>query len=748
VARSPSPTYAPALRHGRPAGVDSPSPAAPVSRVSGFGFRTWRAFIAAAAAATALGVAFIVWTTLRIGGDSATVAVDDIGEAVAAIIAAVSCGLAAFRNTHRTRLAWALFGASAASWGIGEVVWSIYEVGMGVSVPFPSAADIGFLLAIPLAVAGVFAFTSAPSRLTTRGGALLAGAIVAMSLLFVAWALGLGKVYDMSSASPLARLIGLAYPVGDIITITVLVLALRRARRSDLGSLFLLLGGLASAAFADSAFAYLTASGNYGTIGSVLDAGWVVGYLMIALAPIWPATDAEKVTAEGPNGLWQLALPWLAVFAAAVTAIKLAAGDQVLDRFETVLAGCIGILLVGGQVLSHRDSLALLLKSQRAEAQLARRNRLLDEIVGHAPLGIVRVGVDMRIIDVNPRMASLMRVEAGRMIGVPVAAYLEPSEFNRIFELFQPLWKGMVETIESDSQAIRGDRTRTWLHWSATTVRNAAGRVEYFLAMYEDTDAQHAANEAATAHLAGIERLNELKSEFITLVSHEFRTGLVGIQGFSEMIRDSDLSAADVKAFAADINKDAQRLNRMINDMLDLDRIEAGRLTLRMEPVDINEVLQGAVDRARASSDQHVIKTDLDPTRPIAHCDADRVEQIISNLLTNAIKYSPEGGEIMVVSRARDGFVEVGVRDHGVGIAPEFAKRLFSRYERYEKTNGKIIGTGLGLAIARQIVEMHGGRIWLDTTVGIGSDFRFTLQTAATDRVAAGPKSSRAPGSR
>jgi two-component system sensor histidine kinase/response regulator len=728
LARSPSPTFAPALRQAPPTGLFAAPSLGTVSVVSGFGFRGWRAFTIAAASAAVLAVAFIAWTALRIGGDQATVAVDDIGEAVAALIAALSCGLAAARTSKRTRVAWAFFAASAASWGIGEVVWSVYEVGMGVNVPFPSAADVGFLLAIPLAVAGVFAFTSAPGRLATRGEAILAGAIIALSLLFVAWALGLGMVYDTSTASPPVRLIGLAYPVGDIVTITVLVLALRRARRSELGSLFLLLGGLGAAALADSAFAYLTASGAYYANGSLLDAGWVVGYLMIALAPIWPVTDSEHVRAEGPIELWQLALPWAAVVAAAVTAIKLVFEDKVLDRFETVLAGCIGLLLVGSQVLSHRDSLSLLVNSRRTENQLQRRNALLDEIVSHAPLGIVRVGPDMRIIDVNPRMAALMRVDASQMIGRPVAAYLEPSEFTRVFELFQPLWNGTVDSIESDSRAVRGDRSSSWLHWSATSVRNSSGRVEYFLAMYEDTDAQHAANEAATAHLASIERLNQLKSEFITLVSHEFRTGLVGIQGFSEMIRDSqDLAREDIKAFAADINKDAQRLNRMINDMLDLDRIEAGRLTLHMEPVDINVVLQDAVERARAPSERHVFEVKLDPAQPVTLCDADRVAQIVANLLTNAVKYSPDGGEIVVSSRASEGVVEVSVRDHGVGIAPEFAKRLFSRYERYEKTSGKIIGTGLGLAIARQIVEMHGGRIWVDTTVGSGSDFRFTL---------------------
>ena len=730
MARSPSPTYAPSAG-GLPQAARVSLPG-PVRTIAGVGFRDWRAFGIAATAATLVSGAFVFWTALRMGGDRTTIAVDDIGEAVAALIAAASCAFAAVRTSHRTRAAWAFFAMSAGSWGIGEGIWSIYEVGLGVSVPFPSAADAGFLLAIPFAVAGVFGFTSAPSRLATRGEALLAGAIVALSLIFVAWALGLSKVYDASAASPTAQLIGLAYPVGDIITITVLVLALRRARRTEVGRLLLLLGGLGATALSNSAFAYLTANGSYAAIGSVLDAGWVVGYLMIALAPLWPTTDTEHAAAEGPIELWQLALPWVAVLAASVTAIRLATADMTLDRFATVLAGSIGLLLVASQVLSHRDSLSLLLKSQRAENQVERRNSLLDEILTHAPLGIARVGPDMRIIDVNPRMASLMHAGNAEMLGTPVAQYLQPDEFTRVAAVFQPLWNGLVDTIESDSRAIRVDQTSVWLHWSATTVRSAAGKVEYFLAMYEDIDAQHAADEAAAAHLAGIERLNELKTEFITLVSHEFRTGLVGIQGFSEMIRDADITIDEAKTFAGDINKDAERLNRMINDMLDLDRIEAGRLVLRTEAVNLNAVLQEAVERARASSETHTIATNLDSTEPVVTCDQDRLAQIISNLLTNAIKYSPDGGEIMVTSRVIEGFVQVGVRDRGVGIAPDFVKRLFNRYERYEKTSGKVIGTGLGLAIAKQIVEMQGGRIWVESTVGEGSEFHFTLPLPAS----------------
>ena len=695
--------------------------------VTGLGIEGWAPFAAAAAAAAAISVLFAGWTAGHWISDSATVSIDDIGEAVAAFVAAASCGFASARTSGRTRVAWGLFALSALSWAVGEVVWSVYEVGMGVEVPFPSLADAGFLVAIPFAVAGVLAFTSAPTRLATRGETVLAGSIVALSLLFVAWAAGLSNVYATSTQSLATQVIALAYPVGDIIIATTLVVALRRARRADVGRMLLLIGGLACNALADSAFAYMTANGTYGVLGSALDTGWVVGYLLIALAPLWPARPTGTEAPEGPIELWQLGLPWVAVLAAAVTVIRMGALGQTLDPFASALAGGIGVLLVANQVLTHRDSLDLLDQSRRMEAQLARRNNLLDQIVSHAPLGIARVGTDMKIIDVNPRMAALLRIEPQKMVGTAVADYLRQDEFERVFEVFQPLWRGAVDTVESDSHAIRADHSEVWLHWSATGVRNASGRIDYFIAMYEDNDAEHAANEAAAAHLAGLERLNRLKSEFVSLVRHEFRTALVGISGFSEMIRDEDVSLDEAKVYAGDINKDAERLNRMINDMLDLDRIEAGRLTLHHQTVDMNNLVEDAVDRARASSARHTFTCNLAVEKPVVQADPDRIAQVLSNLLSNAIKYSPDGGDIAVTSLARDGVVEVSVHDHGVGIAPEFVDRLFSRYERYEKSASKIIGTGLGLAISRQIVEMHGGKIWVESKQGDGSDFRFTI---------------------
>jgi len=691
----------------------------------------WRRFALAAALVAITCAAFLVWQKFRFGGDQVTIAIDDIGEGVAAGIAAISLAVAAIRSTGRMRLAWGLLGAGAASWCIGEAIWSWYEVFQKMTVPSPSAADAGFLLEIPLALAGVLALTTAPSRLATRGEAVLAGAIVALSLLFIALSLGLRTVYDQSQQSQQATFIGLAYPIGDIVIITVLIIALRRASRSQIGRTLLLIGGLTAIAVADSAFTYLTANGSYGAIGSILDIGWVIGFLLIALAPLWPSPAVERDTQEGAITLWQLALPWAATLAAAAVALKIAASNQGLDQLLTALAGGIGVLFVANQVLTHRDSLDLLTNSRNAELQLEARTSLLNQVIVQAPLGIARVGVDMKIIDANPRLAVLLRTKPADMIGHPVAQFLPPEEMQRVVRTFQPLWNGAVDTIESDSSALRVDGSSTWLHWSASSIKRPGGRTDFFLVMFEDASAEHTAQEAAMANLAGLERLSQLKSEFVSLVSHEFRTALVGIQGFSEMIRDQDLTPVETKSFAGDINNDALRLNRMITEMLDLDRIEAGRMTLNIASVDLNAILDDAVERARASSHKHAIACRLDASVPAVRGDSDRLFQVVSNLLSNAVKYSPDGGEVLVTSQVQDGMARVDVRDHGLGIPPEFVKKLFGRYERFEDNNkAKIIGTGLGLAITRQIVEMHGGKIWVDSTVGAGSEFHFTVPIA------------------
>jgi signal transduction histidine kinase len=276
-------------------------------------------------------------------------------------------------------------------------------------------------------------------------------------------------------------------------------------------------------------------------------------------------------------------------------------------------------------------------------------------------------------------------------------------------------------------------------------------RSEYPLARFDDEDARllslfgdQAVVTLTTAELVEqqrraveqLEKLNSAKSDFVSIVSHEFRTPLTGIQGFSELMRDEDLTLTEMKEYAGDINKDAQRLNRMITEMLDLDRMESGRMTLNRERTDVNSVIAEAAERLVSNAPRHPIHLNLDPDLPLVEIDKDKINQVLLNLFSNAVKYSPEGGEIAVTTRVEGEMVHVFVRDAGMGIPADSLEKVFDRYSRLESGATRYIqGTGLGLPISRQIIEMHGGRAWVESVLGEGSVFQFTLPLVAVATV-------------
>jgi signal transduction histidine kinase len=177
-----------------------------------------------------------------------------------------------------------------------------------------------------------------------------------------------------------------------------------------------------------------------------------------------------------------------------------------------------------------------------------------------------------------------------------------------------------------------------------------------------------------------------------------------------------------VRAYANDIHQDAERLDRAFNEMLELDRMESGRTVLQIAHVDINEVISQVLESIRRESPQRSLLLRLDDSTPAVPCDREKVAQVLTNLVGNAIKFSRKGGEIVVTSESDSEQVTVTVKDHGPGMPHDFDDRLFTG--RHANGSG---GTGLGLPIARQIIEMHGGRIWFDSAAAQGTEFHFTL---------------------
>jgi len=231
------------------------------------------------------------------------------------------------------------------------------------------------------------------------------------------------------------------------------------------------------------------------------------------------------------------------------------------------------------------------------------------------------------------------------------------------------------------------------------------------------------------------EYLNQVQSDFVSIVNHEFRTTLTAIQGFSELMRDEEFSFHEVKEYASDINVDARRLSRMINQLLDLDQMKSGQVQLHLEQVDLNEIIVAVVQRIRPTAPGHQIHLQLDEYLPLLSGDYDRLSLVVTNLLNNAIKYSPEGGEIRLCSCVKDASVRVFVQDSGVGIPAPALDQVFEMHAwPYESNAPRYIkGTGLGLPIVRQIVQMHDGKTWAESELDKGSIFHFTLPISNED---------------
>jgi nitrogen-specific signal transduction histidine kinase/CheY-like chemotaxis protein len=225
--------------------------------------------------------------------------------------------------------------------------------------------------------------------------------------------------------------------------------------------------------------------------------------------------------------------------------------------------------------------------------------------------------------------------------------------------------------------------------------------------------------------------LNRTKDELVSMVSHELRTPLASVVGFAELLASRAVTDEQRKEYLGVMVQEGRRLTALINDFLDLQRIEAGRETLSMAPADLQALIERAVAKAGVE-ETTPIEIRLADHLPLVMVDPDAIDRVLDNLISNARKYSPDGGAIVVGAGAVDGMVEVYVQDHGLGIPRDAIPRLAQRFYRVDTSDRRQIkGTGLGLSITKRIVEAHGGTVGVRSEgLGKGSLFHFTLPVA------------------
>lgn len=312
---------------------------------------------------------------------------------------------------------------------------------------------------------------------------------------------------------------------------------------------------------------------------------------------------------------------------------------------------------------------------------------------------------------------SQMNASARAIFGVGAEAIGKP--FREIIKQ-EPLWP-LFESNRADESAIEVsipiagfDRIYTV---QGAEVKNEESKNLGVVAIFND--------------ITEIKNIEKMKSSFVAMASHELRTPLTAIKGFvSTLLMDDGFAAEERREFHMIIDQECDRLTRLINDLLNTARIEAGEsLKPNYSEVNFNELLEKVVMIQKQATSKHTIKLDVSETFPIIVGDQDKLDQILTNLLNNAIKYAPNGGDITVSAKTDGDEILVGVEDQGLGIPADHVSKVFEKFHRVNnEDNRKIYGTGLGLYLVKHLVEgVHMGKIWCESEVGVGSTFWFRI---------------------
>jgi PAS domain S-box-containing protein len=390
-------------------------------------------------------------------------------------------------------------------------------------------------------------------------------------------------------------------------------------------------------------------------------------------------------------------------------------------------------------------------EEHRAQIHAERRFR---ELLEAAPDGILEIDAQGRIILVNAAAEKLTGYQRDELLGQPIEI-LTPEELrsrhagHRAAYQAHPVTRPMGTGLDLHVQRKDGSRTPVEISLSplvydsemrvTAVIRDVSERKRADIRLREMnerfTAELTAKNQELEARNREIERANRLKTEFVASMSHELRTPLHTIIGFSELLAEEleGPLTEKQKRFVNHIHRDSLHLLELINDILDLSRIESGKLVLKLEAFEIGPAIEEVMATIRPQAVAKSLLVEVPSMeRVVLRADRVRFKEVLYNLVGNAVKFTPEGGRIFVQAAIRDRFAEVSVTDTGIGIPAVEHSAIFDKfYQVGATTRGLREGTGLGLAIIKQLVEAHGGRIWLTSEVGKGSRFSFTMPTEA-----------------
>ncbi len=671
---------------------------------------------------------------INISGET-SLFIEDLLFPIASLVAA-ACFWHARSNSagSRARMAWTAMFLAMIFNTLGELIWFVLEAVLKRE-PFPSAADIAYLAFYPLFAAGVLLLPSAPLTPKERLKLLLDGSIAVIASALILW-IYVAPIIEYGD-NITDTLVSISYPLMDVLLFVVLIEMIFRDYEApeDWPAVFLAMG-MGVMILTDIGFFYQSATDTY-VSGSLLDTGWLISYMILSISPItWLASPSRRAPRMKALSRY---LPVISLGIAVVLILTEEYEEIVSHEFLiAAIAGIIGLMLLRERLaLSETASYIACLQEERetrraAEEETLKSKNLLESILSQVQCGILVLDKEKRVLFCNDIARGLLKTSPGDILTV---------------EFYEPDGTEIPERDLSISRALRGVATSgreecliiggvpVYFLCNAAPLNGVGGEIEGCILSFIEISERKRMEDELRRYNEELERIVKERTEalerkssemesFVYTVSHDLRSPLISIQGFLGYLRE-DLKAGRYDKVESDIRfieSSVLKMDKLLTNTLELSRI--GRVINPPEDVCFSDMVKDVLSelKRKLTGFEVVVADDM----PVVHVDRMRVEELLTNLIENSIKYAKDRDKprIEIGWRGSRDAPVFFVRDNGIGIDPAYHEKVF---ELFYKIDSRSPGTGAGLAIAKKIVEVHGGKIWIESELGKGCTVCFTL---------------------
>ena len=658
-----------------------------------------------------------------------------------AIALSAPVAIAVALRWHRPdeRLPWVLVAIGQTLFVGGDVITYNYDRFFGTDPPFPSIGDALYLSVYPFVIAGVLLLIRrrAPGR---DRASLIDSLIVGIGVGTISWVFLIAPYVHDPTLTLVQKLVAMGYPVMDLALLTVAVrLAVAGGRRPT--ALYLFMAAVAVLFVTDSAYGWIVLHGGYDNTTGLLEGGWGLFYLLLGASALHPSmarlgerTD-EQEPAHPRRRLMVLAAA--SVMAPTINIVQ-SLRNEATDVPVVSSAGAVIFVLVLVRLKRLMVDVTEYRRTARALREAEAKYRSLVEGLP-AIVYIADFGEDGSWRYISPQIRSILG--------------FTPEEFMAAAKV----WRERIVpedrdlALQAELQVLRGegrlqceyrmtakDGRLVWIREEGDAVHDEAGKPLYLQGVMFDITELKLAEEQLVRSLeaekeasARERALNEMQHSFLQAVSHDLRTPLTSILGNALTLQreDIEIPPEEARDLMGRVATNARKLQRLVTDLLDLDRITRGVIEPNRADVDLSRLILNVLEES--ASNDHPVRL-ADHTSVVAHVDVAQVERIVENLVANAIRYTPPGTPVWVSARREDGGVLIAVEDAGPGVPSELRERIFEPFRQGLEVVDHSPGVGIGLSLVARFAELHGGRAWVEERPGGGASFRVFLRDGLT----------------